>query len=190
MKKIILAILALCACGSAVSAGTETRDFSAGLGYAMPLGATADLVKGGLGIGLEYEGYRINDTFTVGGSFFSTSAKGRSDAKEAGVSYDLSGVSFSVWGLTPCIKAGKEIDLAGRKATLYGELGLGFYGSKAAAGGVTATSTDFGLNLGGGLMYAVAERMQLGFDLKYHYIAASGDPTTYLVPGAKFTYSF
>ncbi len=185
MKKVIIALMVLGVCGTSVFAGEWKKEGSVGLGYAMPMGTLGDMAKGGLGIGFAYEGYKINDMFTIGGSFFTTSGKGKTYQ-----GFDLSGVTFTTWGLTPFVKTSKEVDLGGRKCNLYGEFGLGFYGSKAAVGGITATSTDLGFNLGGGIMYPIADKMQLGFDLKYHYVATSGDAVTYLVPGAKFTYSF
>lgn len=179
MKKAIIALLVLTVCGAAVFAGEMKKEASAVLGMAMPMGDTGDALKSGIGLGLEYEGYKINDMFSVGGGFFYTSG----DIK-ANTSY-----SATIWGLTPFAKYSKEMDLAGKKATVYGLFGLGFYGTSSDAP-LSDSATDIGFNLGGGIMFPLQDKMSLGFDLKYHNIMTEGDSTTYLVPGVKFTYSF
>lgn len=155
----------------------------------MPMSDAKDIVKGGLGFGLEYEGYKINDTFMVGAGFFSTSGKGKSDATFGGYTVDFSAVSFTTWGLTPYIKAGKEVELGGKKTNIYGLFGLGFYNSSSNVVGATS-STNIGFNIGGGIMYPLADKMQLGFDLKYHTVSDSGTTWAYLAPAVRFTYSF
>lgn len=182
--------MVLSAFGTSVFAGEMKKEGSVGIGYVMPTGDVAELAKGGLGFGLEYEGYKINDMFTIGAGLFITSGKGKSDAKVAGVTVDYSAYTFSTWGLTPFIKTEKAIDLAGKKANLYGLVGLGFYNTKTECGGLSASATNIGFNIGGGVMLPLADKMQLGFDLKYHTVSESGSSWAYLVPAVKFTYSF
>ena len=190
MKKILIALIVLTACGASVFAGEMKNDGSVVLGYAMPVGDASDIVKGGVGAGLEYDGYKIDNMFTLGGSFFYTSSTGKSDAKYAGITYDMSNVTWSTWGLTPYVKASKEVNLGGDKVNVYGLIGLGVYNSAGKVGGISSSSTDFGFNIGGGIMYPLADKMNLGFDLKYHDIMASDVTWSYLVPAVKFTYSF
>ncbi len=179
MKKVIIALLVLGVCGTAAFAGEWKKDAGVGLGIAMPMGDTADVLKSGIGFGLDYDGWKINDMFSIGGGFFYTSG----DIKIA------TAYSVKTWGLTPFARYSKEVDLGGKKATAYGLFGMGFYNSSTDVPGVT-NETDMGFNLGGGIMYPLADKMNLGFDLKYHNIMTEGDSTTYLVPSVKFTYSF
>ncbi len=192
MKKVIIALMVLGVCGTSVFAGEWKKDGSFGLGYVMPMGDTADVVDGSVGFGFEYEGYKINDMFSVGAGFFYNNNKGKNDATVSGVTMDLSSYKFSTTMISPFVKASKEIDLAGKKANIYGTLGIGFYTSDATvpAGSTYASSTDMGFNLGGGIMYPLADKMNLGFELKYHTVSADELDWSYLVPTAKFTYSF
>ena len=183
MKKIIVALLMLTACGTSVFAADWTKDGSVLLGYGMPGSDIGSIIDGGIALGLEYDGYKINDTFSVGGAFMYTGGKGN---------YDPAGIGsgeykLSVWGLTPYIKASKEVDLGGKKANVYGLFGLGFYGSSVEVYSVSASGSDFGLNLGGGIMFPMGDKMKLGADLRYHLIASN---LTYFIPSVKFTYSF
>jgi len=179
MKRIAIALMVITACGTSVFAADWKNEGSIDLGYTMPMGNTADVVKGGLGLGLEYDGYKINDMFSIGGAFFYTSGDVKADTSK----------SVTTWGITPFAKYTKEVDLGGKKAVAYGLFGLGFYNSSSDVSGVDS-ATDLGFNLGGGLMFPLADKMQLGADLRYHYVATSGDSTNYFVPSVKFTYTF
>ncbi len=196
MKKIIIALLVLAACGTAVFAGEMKKEGSAGLGYAMPMGDWGDSVGGGIGFEFGYEGYKINDMLTVGANLFYT----KGTAKDV-LGFDYSDISYSTLGITPYVKAEKELDLGGKKTNLYGIFGLGIYNTSNTSGNVkygntvvaTATSgssSNIGINFGGGLMYPLNDKMKVGGEIKYHAIFASDTTVSYLVPAAKFTYSF
>lgn len=190
MKKVMIALLLLSVCGSAVFAGEWKKDGSVAIGAAMPMGDIGDIVDGSMAWGFDYDGYKINDNVSIGAGLFYTNADGKDSADIAGfTNVDLSAYEFSTMGITPFVKYGKEVDLGGKKANLYGTFGLGFYTSDSNAPG-SDSSTDFGFNLGGGLMYPIADKMNLGLDLKYHSVSADDITVTYLVPSLKFTYSF
>lgn len=183
MKKIIAAILVLGVCTPVFAAGEFQKDASVLLGYGMPGGDTGDVIDGGIAFGLDYDGYKINENVMIGGEFIYTGGSG-----------DLLGVDvdFTVWGLTPYVKYQKEVDLGGKKAMAYGLFGLGeYFGSTeiSNAGALNGTTDDnsFGFNLGGGLMFPLQDKMQIGVDLRYH---SMGSDTSYFIPAAKFTYSF
>ena len=193
MKRIIAAVLILTACGTAVFAGEMMKDGSVLLGYGMPSGDTGDLVDGGIAFGAGYDAYKINDMFTIGGEFMYTSGSGSLAADPLlGLAVDY---SLSVWGITPYIKASKEVDLGGKKADVYGLFGLGMYGATFdvelpaayAAYNTSASDTKIGFNLGGGIMFPMGDKMKLGADLRYHIVASD---VSYFIPSAKFTYSF
>lgn len=183
MKKIIAAILVLGVCAPAFAAGEIQKDASVLLGYGMPGDDVGDAIDGGVAFGLDFDGYKVNENVIVGGEFIYTGGSG----SVAAIDYD-----FSVWGLTPYAKYQKEVDLGGRKAVAYGLFGLGMYfGSTelSNAGALNGTTDDnsVGFNLGGGLMFPLQDKMQIGVDLRYHKM---GSDVSYFIPAAKFTYSF
>ncbi len=188
MKKVLIALLVLTACGTSVFAGGEwKKDGSVMLGMGMPGGDVGKTVDSGMAFGLDYDGYKINDNWSVAGAFIYTSSPKKSATL---VDYTL-----STWGLTPYAKYSKEVDLGGKKCNVYGAAGIGYYsvsfkeeGTGVLAGLTSdATDTKFGFNLGGGIMYPIADKMQLGLDLRYHMVASN---LSYFVPAVKFTYSF
>jgi len=181
MKKVLIALLVLSACGTSVFAGEMVKQGSVLLGYGMPGGDTGDIIDGGIAFGLDFDGYKVNENVMIGGEFIYTGGSG----SIATIDYD-----YSVWGITPYVKYQKEVELAGKKVTAYGLFGLGeYFGSMELSGGLTGTTDDnsFGFNLGGGVMYPLNDKMQLGLDLRYH---SMGSDTSYFIPAAKFTYSF
>lgn len=194
MKKVIIALLVLGAFGTSVFAGEWKKDASFNLGYAMPMSDIGDMTEGSMAWGLEYDGYKLNDNVSFGAALFSTKADGKDDAKFAGATMDLSAFEVSAMGFSPFVKYGKEIDLAGKKANLYGTFGLGFYATGIEGPGTDESETDLGFNIGGGIAYPIADKMNLGFDLKYHTVSSkiSTEDTSYgyIVPSLKFTYSF
>ena len=186
MKNIIAAVLVLGVCGTSVFAGEWKKDGSVLIGYGMPGGDVGKLVDGGVAVGLDYDGYKINDMFSIGAGFIYTSAKKTASS----VDYTI-----STWGLSPYAKYSKEVDLAGKKCNAYGLFGIGFYsvGQKLeypaglTAYNIDATDNKLGFNLGAGLLYPIADKMQLGLDLRYHIVASD---LSYFIPAVKFTYSF
>ena len=190
MKKVIIALLVLTACGTSVFAGEMQKEGSVLLGYAMPSGDVGDVVDGGVAFGLDYDGYKINDMWSVGGTFLYTSGSG--DTTILGSSYDY---DVKTWGLTPYAKYSKEVDLGGKKWNMYGLAGVGYYSASLKVdypAPFTAFSTDesdtkFGFNFGGGAMYPLNDKMQLGLDLRYHAIYSD---LSYFIPSVKFSYMF
>lgn len=186
MKKIIAAILVLGVCTPVFAAGEIQKNGGVMLGYAMPGDDVGDIVDGGVAFGLDFDGYKINDMWSVGGSFLYTTGSG--DYTLLGTTVDM---DVTTWGLTPYAKYSKEVDLGGKKATAFALAGLGLYGvtAEASSGGVSSEESDseFGFNLGGGLMYPINDKMQVGADVRYHIVASD---LTYFIPAVKFTYSF
>ncbi|MBI4350545.1 MAG: porin family protein [Elusimicrobia bacterium] len=183
MKKVIIALMVLGVCGTSVFAGEMQKEGSLLLGYAMPGGDVGDTVDGGIAFGFDYDGYKLNDMWSIGGTFLYTSSPEKT--------IDSVDYTLSTWGLTPYAKYSKEIDLGGKKATVFGLAGLGLYGvtAEATAGSVSveASDSEFGFNLGGGIMFPMGDKMKLGADLRYHLVASD---LSYFIPAVKFTYSF
>ncbi len=192
MKKIMIALIVLSACRASAFAAEMKIEAGAGVGSAIAKGDWKDFAGGGIGFDLSYEGYKIDDMFTVGAGLFYTSAEAQSIP-----GFDYSAISYSALGLTPYLKAEKQIGAQ----TVYGILGLGVYNARNTSGdiksgGAVVSTVDSasayypGLNLGGGVMYPLNDNMKIGGELKYHLIFASGVNPRYLVPAVKFTYSF
>lgn len=193
MKKLVIAIIALLvigAVGTAVFAGEMKKEGSVMLGYGMPSGDAGDDLDGGIAFGFGYEGYKINDNFSIGAEFLYTGNSGEVTG--------VADVDFSVIGILPYAKYSKEIDMGSNKADLYGIFGMGMYmGSTEVdfsaaynALGVADTEdseSEFGFNLGGGIMFPMGDKMKLGADLRYHLVA---EDVNYFIPSVKFTYSF
>lgn len=190
MKKVLIALLVLGAFGTSVFAGEWKKEGSVLLGYAMPSGDVGDLLDSGVSFGLDYDGYKINDMWSIGAGFFYTS--NTKENTTLGMNYDYTLASY---GLSPYAKYSKDVDMGGKKVNVYGLAGLGMYGVSQElefTGANTIYNTDaseseFGFNLGGGVMYPLNDKMQLGLDLRYHIVASD---LSYFIPAAKFTYSF
>lgn len=186
MKKLVIAIVAIAALGSAVFAGEWKKDGSLLLGYGMPSGDIGDVIDGGIAFGADYDGYKVNDNVMIGGEFIYTGGSG----SVLTVDYD-----FSVIGITPYVKYTKEVDLGGNKADIYGLFGMGMYFGSTdvtypagySALDSSASDSDFGFNFGGGIMFPLKDNMKLGADLRYHLMSSD---VSYFIPAAKFTYSF
>lgn len=187
MKKVIIALLVLGAFGTSVFAGEWKKEGSVMLGMGVPSGDVGKEIDSGLALGFEYDGYKINDNWSIGGAFIYTS----SPKKSVGI-IDY---TISAWGLTPYAKYSKEVDMGGKKWNVYGLAGVGFYGANVkldVAAPFSALSTDesdtkFGFNFGGGAMYPLNDKMQLGLDLRYHAIYSD---LSYFIPSVKFAYMF
>ncbi len=57
--------------------------------------------------------------------------------------------------------------LKNEKFTVYPLVGLGVVGTRASVWGYSASTTNFGLNLGGGADYAITKDIAVGAELKY-----------------------
>lgn len=183
MKKIIATLIVLSVCGTAVFAGETKKEGSLMLGYATPGGDTGDLVDGGIAFGFGYEGYKINDTLSIGGEFVYFSGEG---TPVAGKDYTI-----STWGILPYIKYSKETSGG---TNLYGLFGMGIYGvtldmkiPSVPSLNTSFSDSKFGFNIGGGIMFPMGDAMKIGADIRYHLVASN---LSYLVPAVKFTYSF
>lgn len=186
MKKTLIALVAVFALGTTVFAGEFKKDLNIMIGYASPSGDAGDAMDPALALGLGWDGYKINDTFMLGAEFIYTAQSGEWPANTT-VDWDL-----TTTGFLPYVKAGKDMDIAGKTANLYGLLGLGFYSIKseltnAAGTSASGTSSETGFHLGGGIMFPLKDNMKLGLDLRYHIVASD---YSLFVPAAKFTYSF
>lgn len=178
MKKLVIAMVVISAFGSSVFAGEMKKEGSASLGYGMPGSDWGDYVDGGIALGFGYEGYKINDMFSVGGEFMYVGGSG---------SVGTVDYTTSVWGLLPYGKYSKEVDMGGKKLDLYGLFGMGIYGASVECDGVSASESEFGFNLGGGVMFPINDKMKIGGDLRYHLISSEA---TYFIPSVKFVMSF
>ena len=186
MKKIIAMLIVLSVCGTTVIAGEMKKEGSLMLGYGASSGDVGDVVDSGIAFGFGYEGYKINDTLSIGGEFFYTSGEG---SLSAVIDY-----SISTWGLLPYLKASKEINIGDNKGNLYGLFGMGIYRATldmevptAPSLNTSVSDSEFGFNIGGGIMFPMGDAMQIGADIRYHLVASN---LKYMVPSAKFTYSF
>lgn len=64
--------------------------------------------------------------------------------------------------------------IAQKKMTVYPLLGVGVFGAKVKVLGVSASDTNFGLNIGGGYEYCLKENIALGAELKYQVVSGYG----------------
>ena len=192
MKNILTALMVFAAFGTSASAAEMKTEAGAALGSAIANGDWADRAEGGIGFDLSYEGYKLDDTFTVGASLFYTRAAAQNTTR-----LDYSAISYSALGITPYLKAEKDLGAQ----TVYGIFGLGLYNMRNTSGdiksggvvtGKVSSGSAYypGVNLGGGVMYPLNDRMKIGGELKYHLVFASGVNPRYLVPAIKLTYSF
>ncbi|OGS56129.1 MAG: hypothetical protein A3J79_12290 [Elusimicrobia bacterium RIFOXYB2_FULL_62_6] len=189
MKKLVIAIIALLvigAIGTTVFAGEMKKEGSVMLGYAMPGGDVGDIIDGGIAFGFGFEGYKINDMFSLGAEIIYTSGSGDYDplGLGAGYTYDY---EVSTLGLLPYAKYSKEIDMGGNKADIYGLFGMGLYSCSIDIAGASGSESEFGFNLGGGMMFPLNDKMKIGGDVRYHLVASD---LSYFVPSAKFVMSF
>lgn len=190
MKKVIIALLVLGAFGTSVFAGEWKKDGSVMLGYAMPSGDVGDDLDGGVAFNFAYDGYKINDNFSLGAEFLYTGTSGEVTG--------VADIDFSVMGILPYAKYSKEVDMGGNKADVYGIFGMGMYIGSTEIDYAAAYNTlgfadtddsesEFGFNIGGGIMFPMGDKMKIGADLRYHMVA---EDVNYFIPSAKFTYSF
>lgn len=64
--------------------------------------------------------------------------------------------------------------MANDKLNIYPLAGLGVLGVKASVLGYSASTTNFGVNLGGGVEYKISKSIALGAELKYQIVADYG----------------
>ncbi len=187
MKKVIIALMVLGVCGTSVFAGEWKKEGSVLLGMGIPSGDVGKNVDSGIAFGLDYDGYKLNNDWSIGGTFLYTSSPKKTVAT---VDYTV-----SVTGLTPYAKYSKEVDLGGKKCNVYGLAGVGYYSTSVkldypapfTAFSSDASDSKFGFNLGGGIAYPLNDKMQLGLDLRYHAVYSD---LSYFIPAVKFTYNF
>jgi len=197
MKKVIIALMMLTVCGTSVFAGEWKKEGSVLLGLAMPSGDAGDTVDSGMAFGLDYDGYKINDMWSIGGAFSYISSP---EKTTAGIDYTL-----SAWGVSPHAKYSTEVAMGSKKLNVYGLAGLGLYSvtAEASALGVTVEATDskFGFNLGGGADVEVAQNILLGLEVRWHHVfsaqsVVNDDGTTgknavnNITPALKIAYVF
>ena len=63
--------------------------------------------------------------------------------------------------------------LRNEKFTVYPLVGLGVVGVKASVFGYSASTTNFGVNLGGGADWAITPKIAIGAELKYSIVGNS-----------------
>lgn len=183
MKKVMIAIVAIAALGSAAFAGEFKKDLNVMIGYASPGGDIgSDYMESAVAFAIGWDGYQINETFSVGAEYFRNASS--KEITMLGITDDY---ELTAYGLLPYVKASKEMEIAGKTTDLYGLMGFGFYGVNAKWATIDADDSETGFHFGGGMMFPLKDNMKLGLDLRYHIVAEN---LNYFVPAAKFTYSF
>ena len=180
MKKILV-LAAVVAVGFAVNASAFTFDkakltYGAMPFYSMPTGDAGDVLNSSLGLGVSAD-YLLQDNIKVGlelGYAFGYEFDANSD------------YSFSVLNIGPVAKYFVTRDML----TFYGVAGIELYHSslnKTVAG--YDSSSDLGLNLGGGIGYEVNKNMTAGAELRYHTVGGDLD-ADFINLGFKLDYKF
>jgi hypothetical protein len=172
MKKLSLLILSILFLSISINAQEGKMHVGAQVGLSVPMGNFGDAANLGFGVlGNFYYGINqnIDITGTVGYESWGS---------------DVSGVSFS----NVPILAGIRYYFQRSQLTPYGvaEIGINNFSasySNSYFGSYSATSTDFGLNLGGGFLYSLGN-MDLDVNAKINIISDSNNLT--LFAGVRF----
>lgn len=181
MKFKALVIAALVAL-SASTAFAAKSQIGVGAGTTIPIGDLGDAAGIGFHIGGEYD-YMASENLAYGGEL-TYHKLGSKDLSVGTISVDS---EFSVIQYTV---HGKYFFPAQGDMHPFVKLGAGLYSGKAkvesnvlGASG-ESTSTDFGINFGGGANWKINDNMGWGVKAAYHYIASDGDAATMITLGA------
>lgn len=91
---------------------------------------------------------------------------------EPAFTYYLKKDHLSMWDLM--VNCHYVFPMAENRFNLYPIAGLGVLGAKASALGFSASTTNFGVNLGGGAEYKISDSIALGAELKYQIVSDYG----------------
>lgn len=125
--------------------------------------------------------YKINDYAALGFEI------GRNWAHSPQKLYNLDGEDTHIWQFTPYAKVFRKFD----KFTPYGILGVGLYSVTVddltdMAGAVVRegfTKNYPGVNIGGGVTYALSSNWEIGFDARWHHIFSNISEYSYDTDG-------
>jgi len=180
MKKVLIALMLTACMTTAGFAAKGTTSLSVLAGYAVPIsGDWNDMVKGSMNAAVAGD-YQFHDMFAAGLEI------GYNFKHEA----EVGDAEVKVLYVAPYGKFLHKKD----KMTFYGIFGFGWYQSKAEITILTVTTSttesDLGINLGGGIMFDVAENMQLGGEVRWHHVFVEDMAVNNIVPAVKFSYLF
>ncbi len=163
MKQKILLFFAAVMCFSIASA--QQGQMAAGVNVDMGFGYPGSYSN--VGIGAKFQ-YSITDNIRI----------------EPAFTYFLKKDYISMWDLMANVHY--VLPMAGDKLNIYPLAGLGVLGVKAGEGKYSVSSTNFGINLGGGAEYKITEKIALGAEIKYQIVS----DYNHLVIQIGATYSF
>lgn len=151
MKKVLF-LLAAVLCFSVANAqkGQMAAGVNLNFGLAYEVGSYNNI-----GLGAKFQ-YSLSDHFRL----------------EPAFTYYLKKDNLSMWDLM--VNCHYLFPLAQDRLNLYPIAGLGVLGAKASALGYSASTTKFGINLGGGAEYKISQSIALGVELKYQIVADYG----------------
>ena len=156
MKKILFLLVAV-ACFSVANA--QKGQMAAGVNLNMGFAYGTITADGGsfsnFGIGAKFQ-YSFTDHIRV----------------EPAFTYYLKKNYLSMWDFMANVHY--IFPMANDKLNIYPLAGLGVLGAKASALGFSASTTNFGINLGGGVEYKLTESIALGAEIKYQIVSDYG----------------
>ncbi len=161
---------------------------SFGAGYAEPLGANAQGLRGSFGLSVDAD-YQASRWV----------AWGIQMQDETSFSGSAGNPSLGVVEAAPDVKFGKTVAWGSHAARPYAVLGAGLYsleevdyktfsGGGTFPAGATVPVSEFGWSAGLGLDFAITPRLVLGVEGRFHDIVFSGSGFQMATPLARLTY--
>ena len=152
MKRILI-ILAAIFCFAIVNAEAQEKgQMAAGVNF--NLGAGYGGGYSNFGIGAKFQ-YSFTDHIRV----------------EPAFTYYFKKDYLSMWDFFANVHY--VFGMANDKLNLYPLAGIGVLGAKASVLGYSASNTNFGVNLGGGVEYKLSDKFALGAEIKYAIVGNS-----------------
>lgn len=151
MKKLFFILVAV-VCFSVANAqekGSMAAGVNLNLGFAYP-GSYSNV-----GLGAKFQ-YSFTDHIRI----------------EPAFTYFFKKDYLSMWDLMANVHY--VFPMANDKLNLYPLAGLGVLGAKASVLGYSSSTTDFGINLGGGVEYKITKSIALGAEVKYQIVSDYG----------------
>lgn len=150
MKKLLLLVAAvLCFSAASAQKGQMAAGVNLDLGFGYP-GSYSNI-----GIGAKFQ-YSFTDHIRI----------------EPAFTYYLKKDLISMWDLMANVHY--VFPMANNKLNLYPLAGLGVLGVKFGEGEYSASTTNFGVNLGGGVEYKVSKKIAVGAEIKYQIVSNYG----------------
>ncbi|MEW5701299.1 MAG: outer membrane beta-barrel protein [Candidatus Zixiibacteriota bacterium] len=162
-----------------------------GAGAAIPMGDFGDAADIGFGFGGVGD-YMLTPNLAVGADFMYNMLGAKVEEDLEDVSVD----DFKLLQITGHAKYFFGQD--GAKMTPYLFGGAGFYNMKGGVSvdigdidlDVSASSTEFGVNGGAGMLFKAGEKMKVGVQGAFHNVMTEGDATQYISAGAFLLFTF